>query len=360
MKIVIIGAGVAGLATGWRLAQSGTEVVILERAQPASAATWAAAGMIAPTAETEHGDPAEAAFARWSADLWPDFAAQIEAQSGRSIGYKRDGALLVAMTEDERRTFSARNTASLLDSSEVRAREPMLSQNIAGALWDMEEAQVDNRVLGPALAVACGKAGAKILSLETAVSIETIGDFFGVRTPFSMHHANKVLVAAGAWSGQIEMPANSAPPAKPIKGEMIALAPPPGIALPDHVVWGNGVYLVPRKGRLLIGATMEDVGFDTALSDAGGDWLRHRAIALMPALAGWAVDEHWAGLRPGSPDGLPILGETATKNLFVATGQFRNGILFAPAVAETMCRLILGDAVPEIRAFSPERFRSGP
>jgi glycine/D-amino acid oxidase-like deaminating enzyme len=125
------------------------------------------------------------------------------------------------------------------------------------------------------------------------------------------------------------------------------------------VVWGNGVYLVPREGRLLIGATMKETGFDTAITDEAENWLLDRAIALMPSLAKWTLDEHWAGLRPGSPDGLPILGETRVKNLYVATGQFRNGILFAPAVAETVSRLILGSAAPEIRSFSPQRFAEG-
>jgi glycine/D-amino acid oxidase-like deaminating enzyme len=117
---------------------------------------------------------------------------------------------------------------------------------------------------------------------------------------------------------------------------------------------------VPREGRLLIGATMEEAGFDTRLTGKAERWLTDRAVSLMPSLAGWKIDEHWAGLRPAAPDGLPVLGETRVKNLFVASGQFRNGILFAPAVAETVTRLILGSEVPEIRAFSPRRFGEGP
>jgi glycine/D-amino acid oxidase-like deaminating enzyme len=145
-----------------------------------------------------------------------------------------------------------------------------------------------------------------------------------------------------------------------VKGEMIALTPPAGAAMPRHVVWGNGVYLVPRSGRLLIGATMEEVGLNSTLTDAAENWLRDRAVALIPSLADWMLDDHWAGLRPAAPDGLPILGETATPNLFIATGQFRNGILLAPAVAEAMSRLILGKDAPEIRAFSPQRFAAAP
>lgn len=357
MKVVIIGAGVAGLSIGWKLVQSGAEVLILERAQAAHGATWAAAGMIAPTAETEHGPQSESEFARWSASLWPKFAQEAEAASGRKIGYRRDGALLVAMTDGDMREFSARNSAKMLDSGAVRVKEPLLSDKIAGALWDGEEAQVDNRALGIALADAFVRAGGKLSPNEACVRIETEHEYPAVRTPFALHGADKVLVAAGAWTSRIAMDDSALPPIRPVKGEMLALVPPLGVLLPKQVVWGNGVYLVPREGRLLIGATAEEVGFDTTLTARAENWLTDRAVGLMPSLVSWEIDEHWAGLRPASPDGLPVLGEIRVKkNLYVATGQFRNGILFAPAVAETMCRLILGSEVPEIRAFSPQRF----
>jgi glycine oxidase len=356
MKTIIVGAGVAGLAIGWKLAQAGVDVLILERAQPARAATWAAAGMIAPTAESAHANPDETQFARWSAELWPDFAAQIEAQSGRRIGYKRDGALIVAPTDEAAQELRARSNKALLTGDEARAREPLLNGAIAGALWDSDEAQVDNRALGIALAKAFIRAGGKLSPNEAVVRIEAGDGYRAVHTPFSLHHADKILIAAGAWSADIEIDTPVLPAARPVKGEVLALSPPPGAGLPNQVVWGNGVYLVPREGRLLIGATMKEAGFDTSITDEAEGWLLDRAIALMPSLASWTLDEHWAGLRPGSPDGLPILGETRVKDLYVATGQFRNGILFAPAVAETVSRLILGSAAPEIRSFAPQRF----
>jgi glycine/D-amino acid oxidase-like deaminating enzyme len=241
----------------------------------------------------------------------------------------------------------------LLDRNEVRAREPLLTENIVGAMWDAEEARVDNRALGRALVTACKRAGVTISPLEAVVKIEVAQQLVAY-TPFTWHFADRIVVAAGAWLGEIDMP--HVPPVRGVKGEMIALAPPAGTALPDHVVWGNGVYLVPRGRHLLVGATMEEAGLNTTLTSTAESWLRERAIALMPSLANWTVADHWAGLRPAAPDGLPILGETATPNLFVATGQFRNGILFAPAAAEAMSRLILGKDAPEIRAFSPQRF----
>jgi len=360
MKVVIIGAGVAGLSIGWRLVQSGTEVLLLERAQAAQGATWAAAGMIAPTAETEHGPQSESEFARWSASLWPKFAQEVEAGSGRRIGYIRDGSLIVATTEDEARELAARGNRKLLSPQEVKHREPLLSGKVAGAIWESDEAQVDSRALGIALADAFVRAGGKLSTNETGISIETGHEYLGVRTQFALHGADRVLVAAGAWTSRIEMDDPALPPIRPVKGEVLALIPPPGVMLPAQVVWGNGVYLVPRDGRLLIGATSEEIGFDTTVTDRAENWLTDRAIGLMPLLASWEIDEHWAGLRPAAPDGLPVLGETRIKNLFVATGQYRNGILFAPAVAETMCRLVLGEEVPEIRAFSPQRFANVP
>jgi glycine oxidase len=141
-----------------------------------------------------------------------------------------------------------------------------------------------------------------------------------------------------------------------VKGEMLALSPPPGAGLPNQVVWGNGVYLVPREGRLLIGATMKEAGFDTSITDEAEGWLLDRAIALMPSLASWTLDEHWAGLRPASPDGLPLLGPSHAPGLFIASGQYRNGILFTPAIARLMADMLLGKAEP-IPAFDPRRFK---
>jgi glycine oxidase len=159
-----------------------------------------------------------------------------------------------------------------------------------------------------------------------------------------------VLVAAGAWSGLLD-----GIPITPVKGEMIALSPPPGTPLPGPVVWGAGVYCVPRHGRLLVGATVQEAGFDTSPTSEGRDRLRGGALRLMPALADWSLSDHWAGLRPKSPDGLPLLGPTVTQGLFVAGGQYRNGILFTPAIAQEMAELLLGRGAV-IPAFDPRRF----
>jgi glycine oxidase len=357
MRAVIIGAGVAGLSIGWRLRQAGVEVTILERAQAAKGATWAAAGMIAVAGEMGVADTSETEFARHSSVLWPDFAKELEAASGHEIGYRKSGALIVARSAAEAASFGAFRGARQLTAAETLAKEPMLAADIAGGLWAPDEAQVDSRALGGALAEAFVRSGGGLSVNEPAVRFELRGGAVaGLLSPFYRYEADAYILAAGAWSGELGgLPPQALPPVRPVKGEIVAIAPPRGAGVPGSVVWGNGIYLVPRSDRMLIGATMAEVGFDTSVSDDAADWLSARAIGLMPALAKWPIVERWAGLRPGSPDGLPILGAASVERLFVATGQYRNGILFAPAVAETMAGLIL-KRTPPIAAFDPRRF----
>ena len=368
MKIIIIGAGVAGLAIGWRLAQAGAEVVVLERAQPGQGATWASAGMISAIAESGDDASPDAVLGRQSGEMWPRFAAEIEECSGRSIGFRVDGKLAVAQTPEEHDRLARRvgelggaNGIAMLSADEAFAMEPLLREDIAGAQWDPGEAQVDNRALGPALAAAFVHAGGTLRVDETAIRIERdkgASHAIGARTPFATYWGDAVVLAAGAWSARIDgLPPDIVPPVVPVKGEMIALGPRG--ELPKHLISGGDVYLVPRGKRLLVGATLSRDGFDTSLSDTAADWLLARAAALMPPLAEWPVVDHWAGLRPGSPDDLPLLGHTDIEGLLVASGQFRNGILFAPAIARAMCDLILGrDADHGIAAFDPRRFRA--
>ncbi|HEY0283273.1 MAG TPA: glycine oxidase ThiO [Rhizomicrobium sp.] len=363
MKVVVIGAGVAGLGIGWKLAKAGASVTILERAQAGRGATTVSAGMIAAAAELGHADTPEAAFAKRANELWPGFVTELEAESGIPVDYRQNGALMVALDSGGRPSPPAQGAdVAMLTAGQARAMEPMLRENIAGALWAPREAQIDTHALVRALVTAFAKAGGTILANETAVRIETeggaagVGRAFGVRTPFALHHADAYVIAAGAWSSCLEgLPPEAVPPVVPIKGEIVVLTPPVGAELPRHVVRGNGIYVVPRIGRLLVGATMERAGFDTGKTPEATRWLLGQATGLMPGLRGWEVAEHWAGLRPATPDGMPILGQTVVEGLYVASGQFRNGILFAPAIAEAMSRLIL-ERVMETPAFDPRRF----
>ncbi|HVV26755.1 MAG TPA: glycine oxidase ThiO [Rhizomicrobium sp.] len=356
MKAVIVGAGVAGLGIGWRLLQAGAAVTILERARPGGGATWAAAGMLAVTAELEDAVEAERQFALIANDMWPDFAAELEACTGRSIAFARSGSLLLARDAAELEVLRAREDCArrIVDPETIRSLVPMLEG--AGGLWVPNEAQVDSRALGEALTAAFLKGGGQLVPNEAAVRIDwRDGGAATVLTPYGRHQGDAVVIAAGAWSSLL-----GDFPITPVKGEMIALSPPTGAALPAPMIWGNGVYLVPRlhQNRLLVGATVEDAGFDTCLTAAARARLLERARGLMPSLAGWPVADHWAGLRPKSPDGLPLLGPAAP-NLFVAGGQYRNGILFAPAVARMMADMVLGRGAPDPvfgPAFDPRRF----
>jgi glycine oxidase len=180
----------------------------------------------------------------------------------------------------------------------------------------------------------------------------------GIATEEGTKGADLIVVACGAWMSLIGgLQPEALPPVRPVKGQMIACEPPAATALPNALVWSDDVYLVPRRNRLLIGATVEDAGFDTSVTREARDWLLNAAARVIPSLRSWRLAEMWAGLRPRTPDDAPVLGHTPVDRLLVAGGQFRNGILFAPLVAETVSRLILqNDPRAEAGAFDPKRF----
>jgi glycine oxidase len=300
MKIVIVGAGIAGLSIGWRLAQSGAEVTVIERSQPGGGATLASAGMIAATAESGDETSAEAKFGRASAALWPAFAAEIEETSGRKIGFRPEGTLLIARTAEENERLAARAgsipSAKILSPAEACGLEPLLDENILGALLDPNEAQVDNRAIGRALATAFVRAGGSLQTNETIVRIEVAKDgIVGAISPFRHYHADVYILAAGAWTARINgLPPDVLPPVVPMKGEMISLEPKS--ALPSRMVWGNEVYLVPRNNRLFVGATLSDSGFDTSLTETAEAWLRDHVDAGAGRMAGRRA---LGGIAPG-------------------------------------------------------------
>jgi glycine oxidase len=362
MKVVVIGAGVAGLSIGWRLRQAGADVTILERAEPGKGATWASAGMISASAEMGEHDTPETELARRSSGLWPVFAAEIEQATGVDLHYGQRGALIVARDAEQAAAFKERAASdedvSWLGQAEAAAFEPMLTGAFAGALWAPGESSVDSRALGRALTHAFAMAGGTLQRTEAVYRLDIEnGAVTAARTPFAAYEADAFVIAAGAWSGQILGLPPELTKVKPVKGEMIALSRPASSPFPGHVVWGNGVYLVPRRNQVLVGATAVEAGFDTSITDKARDYLRARADALLPALAEWDEAEHWAGLRPGTPDEMPLLGPTSVRGLYAATGQYRNGILFAPAIADAVSRVVLDKKVPpEIAAFDPLRF----
>jgi len=368
MKILIVGAGIAGLAIGWRLAQAGASVEILERGRAGRGATWASAGMIAPGVELGGEESALAEFARGSSDGWPAFAAEIESASGCDVGFRQDGSLVLASSElragelriRTRQLGDQRMSTQWLEPEAMRAREPLLAPGLFGALHVEGDAHVDNRALGEALPLALACSGARLREgCEVLSLIVERNRARAVVTNEGAIEGDAVLLASGAWLNIIGgISAGDLPPITPAKGQMIALEPPAGTTLPTALLWDETVYLVPRHGRLLAGATMEEAGFDTSVTRDARDRLFAAACRLIPSAREWRISEIWAGLRPKTQDAMPALGETGISGLFVAGGQFRNGILFAPLVADVMRGIVLGETNGNADfSFDPKRFR---
>ncbi len=367
MKIVIVGGGVAGLAIGWRLATSGASVDVLERGIAGRASTWAAAGMLAPAAEAGHENDAHAQLCRDARERWPEFVEALEETSAIAVGFSVCGSLTVAQSELRARQLLERVAsvranglrAEWITAETAHAIEPALAPNSLGALYAPDDAKVDNRALPEALGVALRRAGGRLNEACTVHSVHVESDRVkAVRTSAGVFEADSVIVAAGAWSSLLGGVAeNIFPPVRPAKGQMALLRGPAGAAPPRELVWGEGIYVVPGRKGVLLGATVEDQGYDISVTREARDFLFANATKILPMLSNWTLSESWAGLRPRTPDGNPALGETAITGLFMATGQFRNGILFAPAVAEILCDLVLGkNRNARAAAFDPRRF----
>jgi glycine oxidase len=365
MKVVIVGAGIAGLAIAWRLSQAGAIVEIVERGIVGRGATWAAAGMLAPGAELEAEPEPIAALARRSRQAWPQFAFDLESESGCGIGYSEPGSLLIAVDQDRAHELQQRvvrlaasgTLVEWIDPADLRRREPLLSTEIYGALHIAGDAQVDTRRISHALRVALERRNVTIRENTEVrgLHVEAVG-VRGVLCAGATIEADAVLVASGAWMNMLGRSEAALPPVYPVKGQMVSVEPPEKTVLPQSLLWSEDVYLVSRSDRTLIGATVEDAGFDTSVSREAGVRLVSAASRLIPSISQWRVTETWASLRPRTPDGAPVLGATAIRGLYVAGGQFRNGILFAPAMADAMRNMVLNGSSHDFMAFDPRRF----
>jgi glycine oxidase len=367
--IAIVGAGVIGLGIGWRLAQRNARVTIFDKAEAGAGASFAAAGMLGICAEAEPGEEALVGLGRISQSLWPDFAVELEGSSGQTVDRRADGTLLVALTADDQARIchhlafqqSLRLPVEWISAREVREREPHLASGVAGAVFSPEDHQVDNRKLASALARAARRSGATIRE-HCAVRriLQGANRVIGVELNDGSHmRADIVVVAAGAWSrGIAGLPAGLRPPVRPVKGQMLAVQMDAAAPLLRHVVRAPNVYLVPRlDGKLLIGATVEEKGFDTALTAGAMLALLEAAWRLVPGIEELAIVETWTGHRPGSRDDAPILGFAPLPGLLYATGHHRNGILLTPVTAEMVARLALDQTVdPAIAPFGFGRF----
>jgi len=367
-RVVIIGAGVVGLGIAWRLARRAA-VTLFDRGRAGAGASHAAAGMLAACCEAEPGEEALVALGRESQARWPGFAEELERASGIDVGLRREGTLVLALTADDqaeiahRLEFQRRLELPLewLSAAATRAREPHLAGKIAGALFSPQDHQVDNRKLVAALRIATEAAGATINEHRPVKDIFVQGGRAKgvVLEDGTIAGADIVVLAAGAWSRTIGgLPPDRRPPVRPVKGQTLALRMDAAAPLLNHVLWAPGAYLVPRRdGRLIIGGTVEERGFDETITAGGMLALLEAAWRAIPAIEELPVEEIWVGHRPGSRDDAPILGRGPLEGLFYATGHHRNGILLAPVTADAMARLILDDVVaPAIKPFGLERF----
>jgi glycine oxidase len=367
-SVAIIGAGVVGLGIAWRLAGRAA-VTVFDRGKAGSGASHAAAGMLAACCEAEPGEEALIALGRESQARWPAFAEELLRTSGIDVELRREGILHLALTADDqaeiaqRLEFHRRLDLPLewLSAAATRAREPHLAGKIAGALFSPEDHQVDNRKLVQALRVAAEAAGATICEHRPVKEIVVQGGRAkGVLLQDqTVAAADIVVLAAGAWSrGIAGLPPDGRPPVRPLKGQMLTLRMDAAAPLISHVVWAPGAYMVPRRdGRLIVGATVEEKGFDETITAGGVLALLEAAWRAVPAVEELPIEEMCVGHRPGSRDDAPILGRGPLEGLFYATGHHRNGILLAPVTADAMARLILDDMVePAMKPFCLERF----
>jgi glycine oxidase len=349
--VIIIGGGIIGLSLSISLRKRGAKVLVVERGEPGREASHAAAGMLADCgAETA---AALQPLAHASAQMYPEFVHELQDESGINVDLRDEGTILLSPPEHfQEFTGSAAENVS---SDRLAEIEPALADLHLPASW-LKERSVDPRALTAAalhaaehreVDVASGTAVTEVLAQD--------GRIAGVRTDRTSYAAPAVVNCAGAWARCF--PAYGFP-THPVKGQMLSVVGAPRNLL-RHVVRAPEVYLVPRSdGRVVIGSTLEEAGYDKRTDIDTIQRLRKAAIRLVPALTQARVHEDWAGLRPGTPDDLPILGATSMPGYFVATGHFRDGILLAPVTAHVMAQVIAG-AQPEydISTFSPERFR---
>jgi glycine oxidase len=365
--VIVVGGGVVGLTVAWRTAQRGLDVMVVDPA-PGRSATWAAAGMLAPVTEVGYGEEPLLALNLAAAASYPDFVAELESAAGTSVGYRTAGTMLVARDGDDNAALADLHRfqqslgldARRLRGRECRVEEPALVPSVRGGILVAGDHQVDNRALAGALQAACERAGVTFVAERAAITVAS-GAVTGIRTAGDACSAGTVVLAAGSWSGAVEgLPPDARPPIRPVKGQLLHLRGPGEAPLLTKTVWGADVYLVPRAdGRLVVGATVEELGFDTTITAGGVYELLRAAYELVPGVAELELTEVAVGLRPTSPDNAPLLGPSVIEGLVIATGHYRNGILLAPVSGAAIAELIDTGRVPEtIAPFSPARFTS--
>ncbi len=346
--VLIVGGGVIGCAIAYYLAKAGASVTLLEGGELAGQASGAAAGMLVPSLEEASSAPFRD-LCRASQELYPSLVELLQEETGLDLQYRASGLLLVAQTEGRAEELRAVCRGGLelggrlewVEGGPLRGLEPALSDTVLGAAYSPAECHLNPGLLTQALARAAGHRGAVLRRGTAVVDFLTAGSrVSGVRTSDGERiAADRVVLAAGPWTRHLARRLGVDIATRPIRGQILAYRS----TAVRHILWGEGGYLVPKAGGFLFaGATVEDVGFRPRTTRRGEASLRRTAAAMVPALRRTEVASAWAGLRPGSPDGQPMIGALPGKeNVFIATGHFRNGVLLAPITGKIMARLIL-------------------
>ena len=370
--VVVVGGGVIGLAVAWRAAQRGLSVAVVDP-NPGSGASSVAAGMLAPVTELHYTERALLDFTLAAAAAYPDFVEDLETETGHDVGYTRCGTVSVGWMGSDlnalRELVEFQRGSGLdvetLTATELRRLEPMLAPGLPGGALVRGDHQVDPSRLVAALLCAVEATGVEFITEAITGIAHANESVTGVRLADGSEVAGGCTVlACGAWSALIELPAGRALPVRPVKGQTLHLHGEPGLL--SHVVRGEvrgaPVYLVPRAdGRLVIGASSEEAGFDVRPRAGVVHDLLRDAQALLPAIAEMELVEVRTGLRPGTPDNAPLLGPCGTAGLVVATGHFRNGVLLAPVTADGVVELLTSGTTPSSWApFDPMRFAREP
>lgn len=374
--VLVIGGGIIGLVTAWRAAGRGLSVAVSDP-EPGGGAAQVAAGMLAAVTELHYGEQTLLGLNVASAARYPAFVAELEEASGQETGFRACGTLAVALDSDDRahlRELHALQQRSGLESEwlsgrECRRLEPMLAPGVRGGLRADGDHQVDPRRLASALVTACERAGV-VFHRSPAERLRVTGDRAAgaVLADGTELSADQVVLAAGSLSGRLAgLPEEIVPPVRPVKGQVLRLAVPPAYApflsrTVRAVVRGSHVYLVPRaNGELVVGATSEEMGWDTTVTAGGVYELLRDAHELVPGITELPLTETRAGLRPASPDNAPLLGPTALPGLHLATGHHRNGVLLTPVTGDVMAHVLTTGELPaEALPFAPGRFVPSP
>jgi glycine oxidase len=361
--VAIAGGGLIGSAIALELAQAGLSVGVFEKGEPGREASWASAGILSPAPEAPGMIPI-VPLAKASMDLYPGFVANVEEISGQSVGFRPFGTMDALFSRDATRDLSTLIAlhhglglrAEPLRPEEARELEPALSPEVEAAALRPEEASIDNRALTRAVLRAAQKSGAEIFPDHDVEAIwREKGRCAGLKLRDENISAQWTIIAAGCFSANIEGVAAYAP-VRPAKGQMVSMRADE--LRIERVLWSEKVYVVPRNdGRILAGASVEYVGFDKHVTAGAVEKILSDTIELVPGLAKARIEETWAGLRPDSPDHLPILGPTDLDGLLMATGHFRSGVLLTPVTARLMCEWITQQWVSvDWERLSPMRF----